>query len=338
MLTSKAVRKHFPESEETTKGHMRRVKSGVRSTKAQVEEPEEIQLAEAELAELRRKHRDIYVTVKEHSEMIHTDQTGRFPVVSDAGHKYIMTLVDIDSNYIAMEPMRSREAAELIKVYETIMARLKGAGIQPKKQILDNEAPRAYLEAIEAQGLEWELVPPTNHRRCIAERGIQTAKGHIIANIIGCDEAFPARQWHKLLPQMEMTLNMLRAANVRPTVSAHTYVYGLHDYNKIPLGPLGCKIQCFVDPDNRRTFGAHATNAFYIRTSPNHYRCQEVFVADTRATRITDTYVFHHKRITNPSVTKADVIVAAASELTTAIKNNFKEDVTKLNLNELERL
>ena len=32
MLTSKAVRKHFPESEETTKGHMRRVKSGVRST------------------------------------------------------------------------------------------------------------------------------------------------------------------------------------------------------------------------------------------------------------------------------------------------------------------
>ena len=121
----------FPESEETTKGHMRRVKSGVRSTKAQGEEPEEIQLAEAELAELRRKHRDIYVTVKEHSEMIHTDQTGRFPVVSDAGHKYIMTLVDIDSNYIAMEPMRSRETTELIKVYEMIMARLKGAGIQP---------------------------------------------------------------------------------------------------------------------------------------------------------------------------------------------------------------
>ena len=83
MLTSKAVRKHFPESEETAKGHMRRVKSSVRSTKAQVEEPLEIQLAEAELAELRKKHRDIYVTIKEHTEMIHTDQTGRFPVVSE---------------------------------------------------------------------------------------------------------------------------------------------------------------------------------------------------------------------------------------------------------------
>jgi hypothetical protein len=150
--------------------------------------------------------------------MIHNDQMGRFPVVSSKGHKYIMVLVDIDSNYIAMEPMRLRETAEIIKVYETIMARLKSAGLQPKKQILDNEAPRAYLDAIEAQGLDWELVPPNNHRRCIAERGIQTAKGHIIANLLGCDESFPAQEWHRLLPQIEMTLNMLQAANVRPTI------------------------------------------------------------------------------------------------------------------------
>ena len=125
---------------------------------------------------------------------------------------------------------------------------------------------------------------------------------------------------------------------MRPTVLAHTYVFGQPDYNKMPLGPLGCKVQCFVGPDNRRSFGAHSTNAFYIRMSSNHYRCQEVFVTDTRATRITDTYVFHHKRITNPSVSKADAIVAAASDLTTAIKDNFKENITKLNLNELERL
>jgi hypothetical protein len=202
-----------------------------------------------------------------------------------------MVLVEIDSNYIAMEPMRSRETAEMIKVYETMMERLKSTGIQPKKQILDNEAPRAYLEAIEEQGLEWELVPPNNHRRCIAERGIQTAKGHIIANFLGCDESFPSREWHRLLPQIEMTLNMLRPANVRPTVSAHTYLYGIHDYNKMPLAPLGCRVQCFVDPDNRRSFGAHAAAGHYIRTSPDHYRCQEVLITETKATRITDTII-----------------------------------------------
>jgi hypothetical protein len=65
LLTAKAVRKHFPEATQTAKGHMRRIKSGVRSTKEQVEEPLEIQKEEAALAELRKKHRDIYVKVKD---------------------------------------------------------------------------------------------------------------------------------------------------------------------------------------------------------------------------------------------------------------------------------
>jgi hypothetical protein len=47
LLTTKAVKKHFPEHDKTPKGHMGRVKSGVRSTKAQMEESEEIRLAEA---------------------------------------------------------------------------------------------------------------------------------------------------------------------------------------------------------------------------------------------------------------------------------------------------
>ena len=110
LLTTKAVKKYFPEADETSKGHMRRVKSGVRSTKAQVQEPEEIQLAATTLANLRKKHRDIYVQIKEASELVYTDQTGQFPVTSSRGHKYIMVLVEVDGNYIAMEPMRSREA------------------------------------------------------------------------------------------------------------------------------------------------------------------------------------------------------------------------------------
>jgi hypothetical protein len=165
LLTSKAVRKHFPEAAETTKGHMRRVKSGVRSTKTQVQEHPEIEIEEAMivLAKLRTKHRDFYIQIKEASEFAYTDQTGRFPVVSSGGHKYIMVLVEMDGNYIALEPMQSRETSELIRVYNTIIDRLKKQGIQPKHQMLDNEAPKAYLEAIESHGIEWQLVPPHNH-------------------------------------------------------------------------------------------------------------------------------------------------------------------------------
>ncbi len=262
LLTTKAVKRHFPEAPETAKGHMRRIKSGVRSTKAQVDEPAEIQQAETVLAELRKKHKDIYVNVKDATEMVHTDQTGRFPVTSSRGHRYIMVLIEIDSNYIAMEPMKSRETAEMIRAYKAIMDNLKRNSITPKKQILDNEAPEEYKKTIEEYGLSWELVPPTNHRRLIAERAIQTAKGHVIANLLGCDDSFPAREWHRLLPQMEITLNMLRPANVRPSVSSYMYIYGNHDYNKTPLAPLGCKTQCFVGPDNRTSFGEHSIDSW----------------------------------------------------------------------------
>jgi hypothetical protein len=66
-----------------------------------------------------------------------------------------------------MEPMKSHETAKLIRAYCAIMDRRKSEGIQPKKQILDNEAPQLYKEKIEEYGLEWELVPPTNDQRLI---------------------------------------------------------------------------------------------------------------------------------------------------------------------------
>jgi hypothetical protein len=119
----------------------------VRSTKVQVQQHQEITEAEAEaaLAEARKKHRDVFMTIRETTEEVHTDQTGRFPVVSRKGHKYIMILIDIDSSYIFMEPMRSRETAELIQTYKTIMDQLAKQGIKPKKQLLDNEAPHKLI-------------------------------------------------------------------------------------------------------------------------------------------------------------------------------------------------
>jgi hypothetical protein len=137
-----------------------------------------------------------------------------------------MVLIEIDGNYIAMEPMRSRDAGEMVRVYNIIIERLRKRGIEPKRQILDNEASQEYLEAI-----EWELVPPHNHRQNVAERAIQTAKCHITANIIGCAQTYPMQEWHRLLPQMEMTLNMLHPTNIRPNISAYMYMHGVHDYN-----------------------------------------------------------------------------------------------------------
>jgi hypothetical protein len=45
---------------------------------------------------------------------IYTDQTGRFPVVSSKGNKYIMILYDIDSNTILAQPIKDRTAPKLL--------------------------------------------------------------------------------------------------------------------------------------------------------------------------------------------------------------------------------
>ncbi len=48
-------------------------------------------------------------------------------------------MVEIDSNAILVEPMKSRKDEEMICRYNALLLRLKRAGIVPKKHILDNK-------------------------------------------------------------------------------------------------------------------------------------------------------------------------------------------------------
>ena len=61
-------------------------------------------------------------------------------------------------------------------------------------------------------------------------------------------------------------------------------------------------------------------------------------MSETKAERITDTIIFHHRRITNPTVSAADAIVTAAEKLTATIQNNLQQELTTLELKDLERL
>ena len=56
LLTAKAVKRHYPDTETTSKGHMKRVKSGVRSTKEQAPTVPEVEEAEEIVRELCKKH------------------------------------------------------------------------------------------------------------------------------------------------------------------------------------------------------------------------------------------------------------------------------------------
>ena len=172
-LTVENVNKFFPESDETWKGHAKGQRQGVRSTKPKHQQDEEAQEAELN-AKLRpgvKKH-DVYFKIWDAKEKMYTDQTGRFPVQSKQGNRYMMVLVEIDSNYIDAEPMKNRSQGEMIRAYQALLERIKSTGVcDPKHHMLDNEASAEFQKVIREQA-KLQLVPPDTHRRNIAERVI----------------------------------------------------------------------------------------------------------------------------------------------------------------------
>jgi hypothetical protein len=126
LLTEQNVKKYYPETTETPKGHLNQTRKNVRSTKPKP-------LEETHSNQLRgRKVKDIFVKVYDVRETVFTDQTGQFPTKSQSGNKYIMIMVDIDSSTILVEPIKTRTDAELTRAYKLLLLRLKRAGIVPK--------------------------------------------------------------------------------------------------------------------------------------------------------------------------------------------------------------
>ena len=316
-LTPANVNRHFPESDETQKGHMRQTRQGVRSTKV----PDEDAMLEHKPTP-GVKHKDVYLRVFDATKKpMYTDQSGPFPRKSRRNNQYVMIAVELDGNYIDAEPLKTRKAKDLTEAYQRIYQRWKATGvICPNWHILDNEAPEEFKQAIRENKCRVELTPADMHRRNLAEKGMQTFKGHFKAVLAGISDDFPIREWDELIPQTVLTLNLLRQSNVAPNISAYAYHHGTFDYNRMPLAPMGCAVQFHIKPDKRKTWGEHSMDGWYLKTSPEHYRCHIVFVKKTQAKRVTDTVFFKHKYITQPEVKPADVIIKAYNDLRAALQ------------------
>jgi len=204
-----------------------------------------------------------------------------------------MVLAHPDSNGILQESMKNCTSGQMIRAYQKLIDRLKSAGITPKHHILDNECSADFKQTIRDNNMTYQLVPPHDHHRNMAEKAIQTFIAHFISILCGADKDFPLHLWDRLLPQAEHTLNMLRRSKVTPTVSAFAHLWGQHDYNANPFTLLGCKVEAHITPGTREMWAAHMTSGYYIGNAWDHYRCHEVYVSSTKATRVCETVFFH---------------------------------------------
>ncbi len=231
-------------------------------------------------------------------------------------------MVEIDSNVILVEPISSRNDHELARAYRVLMTRLQHAGIVPKKHILDNEVSEAMKIIInDKYKMAMELVPPGCHRRNAAEVAIRNFKADFLSVLAGAAEDFPPSLWDHLLPQTEITLNLLQQSNATPTVSAYAHLCGPFDYNKMPLAPMGCAVQVHEKTDKRGTWAYHSVDGWYLSTSPEHYRTHRCHIKATKSERVLDTINFSHKNITRPTITHADKVMTAIAECAKVIKD-----------------
>ena len=101
----------------------------------------------------------------------------------------------------------------------------------------------------------FQLVPPHVHLRNAAERAIQTWKIHFLAGIATLDPNFPIQELDILLPQCDITLNLLRYLRRQPNLSAYASTFGNFNFKRTPLSPLGTLFGCLVDEDTDAWWG-----------------------------------------------------------------------------------
>jgi hypothetical protein len=126
--------------------------------------------------------------------------------------------------------------------------------------------------------------------------------------------------WDRLLPQAEITLNLLRTSRLHPQLSATAHYHGLVDYKKTAFVPPGCKIIAHEKPGKRRTWAPHGQHGYSLGPSMHHYQCQNVYISTTASERIVDTLEFFPHNYQLPHLL-SDLLLMAAKDMTDALQN-----------------
>ena len=174
-------------------------------------------------------------------------------------------------------------------------------------------------------------MPPGCHQRNIAEVARKAFKQHFLSILAGLPDDFPWSLWDRLLPQTEVTLNLLRQSNATPNVSAYAHMHGNFDYNRMPLAPIGCPCQVHVKHDNRKSWDFHSQKGYYLFTLGEHYCTNNIFMKDVRAKPLSDTVIFQHPTV--PVISHADRIINAITALSILVTRMIPKGARKNKIN-----
>jgi hypothetical protein len=230
-----------------------------------------------------------------------------------------------DCNYVKFVPMKSRSTSEWVKAYDSVHQELTAKGCKPKLQTLDNKASTALKNFFTINDIDYQLVPPPCHRRNAAKSAIRTFDEIFMAGISSVNPSFPTHSWDRLLPQAEITLNLLRTSRLHLQLSAAAHYHGLVDYNKTAFALTGCKIIAHEKSGKQRTWAPRGQNRSSLGPTMHHYWCQNVYISTTASDRILDTLEFFPHNYQMPQLSSTDRLLMAATYMTEALQNPHPE-------------
>ena len=147
---------------------------------------------------------------------LYTGLTGNFLVRSSKGKSCVIFCYSYNINYIMLVPIKLKSSSEWLRggVFDNLTPR----GFKPKLQTMDNESSASRKNYFTEKDMIYRLVHPHYHRINASEQSIRTFKEHFVVGLSSVDPDVPMHLWGLLLPQEEITLNLLRGLKVAPTV------------------------------------------------------------------------------------------------------------------------
>ena len=184
--------------------------------------------------------------------------------------------------------------------------------------MLDNEISKDLVESFDQKNITYQIVTPCEHNK-LAERAIQTHKAHFKAGLAIVDPNFPLSEWDRLITQANMTLNLLRAANWNPKLSACSHTFGVFNFMATLLALPGTKVVVHFHPDKRGSWELNGEVGWCVGPSLNRYRCLECYFPRERETRHCDTIEFIPHQCAFPSMNLKDSLLQAATDIDTIL-------------------
>jgi hypothetical protein len=126
MLTERNVQKYYPKTTKPAKGHLNQTRKNIWSTKVKATPLETSNTSHLHGKKVRNVYTQTYMVRK----------TMFSDLRSLRGNKYIMVMVEINSNAILVEPMKNCKDAEMIQAYNKLLSNSNGPALPPRNMSL----------------------------------------------------------------------------------------------------------------------------------------------------------------------------------------------------------